>query len=178
MGLRDFVEPGRVCFVNFGEDYGKLVVVVDMLDINRVLIDSVDKTMPRVIYPLRRLTLTKLLVKGVLRGCRTGTLRKLAAKQSTAENFKKTPVALKMAQFKRRSELTDFERFKVMVLRKQRRYRSTHPKWEPPVKKVPKKEEPKKEEKAAPAKKVVPPSPKSGGKKKAGKGKKGGKVQE
>ena len=95
-----------------------------------------------------------------MRGCRTGTLKKLAAKQDTVANFKKTPVALKMAQYKRRSELTDFERFKVMVLRKQRSYKSTHLNAKEPVKKAP------------PPKKVVPPSPKSGGKKKQ-KGKKG-----
>ena len=58
MGLRDFVEPGRVCFVNFGEDYGKLVVIVDILDSNRVLVDAPAKKFPRVIYPLKRLTLT------------------------------------------------------------------------------------------------------------------------
>jgi len=43
MGLTDFVEPGRVCYVNYGDDYGKLVVIVDMVDDGRVLIDSADK---------------------------------------------------------------------------------------------------------------------------------------
>merc|ERR1712224_338609 len=108
MGLKDFVEPGRVCYINYGKDYGKLVVIVDMLDITRVLIDSPDGSMPRLIYPLRRLSLTKLKVKGVLRGCRTGTLKKLAEKQDIVAGYKKTPVAVKMAKFARRKELTDF----------------------------------------------------------------------
>ena len=72
------VEPGRVCFVNYGADYGKLVVIVDMVDTGRVLIDSVDKSMPRCIYPLRRLSLTKIAVDKVHRGCRTSTLQKKA----------------------------------------------------------------------------------------------------
>ena len=108
MGLRDFVEPGRVCFVNFGEDYGKLVVIVDLLDINRVLVDSPDGSMPRVIYPLKRLTLTKIKVKSVLRGCRTGTLSKLSKDQDTVAKFKKTSVAVKMNKYSTRKKLTDF----------------------------------------------------------------------
>lgn len=85
-----------------------MVVVVDMLDSNRVLIDSPDGTMPRVVYPLRRLTLTKIKVKGVLRGCRTGTLKKAAAKQDVVANYKKTPTAVKMAKYATRKDLTDF----------------------------------------------------------------------
>lgn len=146
--------------MNFGEDYGKMVVIVDMLDINRVLIDSPDGSMPRLIYPLKRLTLTKIKVNKVLRGCRTGTLKKLAKAQDTVEGFKKTPVAVKMAKYKTRSSLTDFEKFKVMVLRKHRSWRKNHLNEKPPpVKKAP------------PPKKEVPPSPSKGGK-----GKKGGDV--
>ena len=99
MGLRDFVEPGRVCFVNFGKDYGKLVIIVDMLDISRVQVDSPDGSFPRVIYPLKRLTLTKLKVKNILRGARTGTLKKACAAQGTVAAFKKVPVAVKMAKY-------------------------------------------------------------------------------
>jgi len=79
MGLRDFVEPGRVCFINYGEDYGKMVVIVDFVDINRVMVDGMG-SFPRVLYPLKRLTLTKLKVANILKGARTGTLKKEAEK--------------------------------------------------------------------------------------------------
>ena len=79
MGLRDFVEPGRVCFINYGEDYGKMVVIVDFVDINRVMVDGMG-AFPRVLYPLKRLTLTKLRVANILKGARTGTLKKEAEK--------------------------------------------------------------------------------------------------
>jgi ribosomal protein L14E/L6E/L27E len=36
-----------------------LVVIVDIVDQNRVLVDGL-KAFPRVVYPLRRLTLTRL----------------------------------------------------------------------------------------------------------------------
>jgi len=75
VGLRDYVEPGRVCFINYGEDYGKMVVIVDFVDINRVMVDGMGQ-FPRVLYPLKRLTLTKLKVANILKGARTGTLKK------------------------------------------------------------------------------------------------------
>ena len=146
------MEPGRVCYVNYGPDYGKLVVIVDMVDTGRVLIDSTDKSMPRCIYPLRRLSLTKIKVEKVHRGCRTKTLAKKTKKHDVVADFKKTPVSIKMEKYKLRKSLSDFDRFKAMVLRKQRSYKKGH--LNVKAKKA-----------AAPAKKEVPPSPKGGKKK-------------
>ena len=120
-GLRDFIQPGRVCFVNYGEDYGKLVVVVDFLDYTRVLVDSPNGTFPRVAYPLSRLTCTKLRLP-LLKGARTGTIAKAAKKFDLDAKWKKTTVCQKMERFNKRRSLTDFERFQVMVKRSQRSY--------------------------------------------------------
>jgi len=60
--------------------------------------------------------------------------------------------ALKIDRFAKRQGLTDFERFKVMVLRKQRSYGSGHLNVKPKAK-------------APPPKKEVPPSPGKKGKK-------------
>jgi ribosomal protein L14E/L6E/L27E len=60
--------------VNFGRDYGKVVVIVDIADENRVLVDGPTTGFPRVLYPLRRLTPTGIIVPNVLKGSRTGTL--------------------------------------------------------------------------------------------------------
>ena len=38
MPFKRYVEIGRVAFVNYGEEYGKLVVIVDVIDQNRVII--------------------------------------------------------------------------------------------------------------------------------------------
>lgn len=40
MPYKRYVEIGRVALVNFGEDYGKLVVINDVLDQNRVRLDK------------------------------------------------------------------------------------------------------------------------------------------
>ena len=114
-----------MCYINYGEDYGKLVVIVDMVDMNRVLVDGMGK-FPRVIYPLKRLNLTRLRVPGVLRGCRTGTLSKAVKKFELDDKWAKTPAAQKMDRQTKRSALTDFQRFQVMILRKQRSYTASH----------------------------------------------------
>eukprot|EP01047_Picozoa_sp_COSAG01_P055675 COSAG01_NODE_6225_length_3781_cov_1.734655_1_plen_36_part_10 len=36
MGYKRFVEIGRVAMLNYGSDYGKLCVIMDVLDHNRV----------------------------------------------------------------------------------------------------------------------------------------------
>ncbi|ESR41795.1 Ribosomal L14e domain-containing protein [Citrus sinensis] len=44
MPLKRYVEIGRVALVNYGKDYGKLVVIVDVLDQNRKsLIEAMEK---------------------------------------------------------------------------------------------------------------------------------------
>ena len=37
MGYSRFVEIGRVAMINYGDDYGKLCVIMDVLDHNRAL---------------------------------------------------------------------------------------------------------------------------------------------
>ena len=95
-----------MCYINYGEDYGKLVVIVDMVDMNRVLVDGMGK-FPRVIYPLKRLNLTRLMVPGVLRGCRTGTLTKAVKAYDLDDKWSKTPAFLKMDRSTKRAALTD-----------------------------------------------------------------------
>ena len=118
-GVRDFVEAGRVCYINFGEDYGKCVVIVDIADINRVLVDG--QNFPRAMMPLKRLTLTKLRLP-ILRGARTSTVTKASKAFDLANKWKATPAAKKIERFALRSQTTDLDRFKIMINRKQRSY--------------------------------------------------------
>jgi large subunit ribosomal protein L14e len=97
-----------------------LVVIVDFVDYTRVLVDGLDK-FPRCIFPLKRLTLTRLRLP-ILRGCRTGTLAKAAKAYDLDSKWTATKVYQKMERFNKRKETTDFDRFKIMVLRKQRSY--------------------------------------------------------
>ena len=121
MGVRDIIEAGRVAYINFGEDYGKMIVIVDMVDMNRVLVDGAGN-FPRTIYPLKSVTLTKLRIN-ILRGARTGTLIKAAKEFGLEEKWSNNAACQKLARYSARSKTTDFDRFKVMILRKQRSYK-------------------------------------------------------
>ena len=111
------MESGRVAFINFGDDYGKMVTIVDIADENRVLVDAED--FPRMILPLKRLSLTKMKIP-LSRGARTGTLIKAAKKADLATKWADTPIAKKLAKRSLRAGLTDLQRFQVMINRKQR----------------------------------------------------------
>jgi large subunit ribosomal protein L14e len=114
------VQAGRVAFVNFGEDYGKLVVIVDWVNARQVLVDG--EGFPRCLYPLRRLTLTKLVVPGILRGARTSTVAKASKKFDLSAKFAASRPSAKMEQAKKRASLNDFDRFSVMINRKRRSF--------------------------------------------------------
>jgi large subunit ribosomal protein L14e len=100
-----------------------MVVIVDMVDINRVQVDGYG-SFPRVIYPLKRLQLTKLKVPGILRGARTGNLKKAAAAYGLTEKWAAQSAAKKMSRFALRSQTTDLDRFRVMVARKNRAFKA------------------------------------------------------
>ena len=95
-----------------------------MVDNQRVLVDGL-KHFPRVIYPICRLQLTKLRIP-VLRGCRTGTLAKAAKAFELDTKFADTQVAKNLERARLRAATTDMDRFRIMVLRKQRSYGAKH----------------------------------------------------
>merc|ERR1712150_176344 len=91
------MQVGRVVYLNFGPCSGKLAVVVDLVDENRILVDGPTTGVDRQVVPAKRLTLTKFRVKSVLRNQHQKTLD----------------------QRKIRANLTDFQRFQALVLRRQ-----------------------------------------------------------
>ena len=94
---------------------GKLATIVDIINDKRVLIDGED--IQRQVIPIRRLQLTKQVVK-VGRGARTGKLRAIISKEGVAKKFAESSLGKSFAKQQRRESLTDFERYKVLVLRR------------------------------------------------------------
>jgi large subunit ribosomal protein L14e len=72
--------------------------------------------------PLSKVLLSSLSVDGLVRGSRTGTIRKLWEKNEIDSKWEETNWAKKRDQIERRKNLTDFERFQVLRLKKQRRF--------------------------------------------------------
>ncbi len=121
--FKNFIQPGRVAYVNYGKDHGKVCVIVDIVDANRVLVDGPTTAFPRIIYPLKRLSLTSIKLPNILKGARTGTIKAAAEKINLKAKWEATSVAKKMALRAKRASLTDFDRFKVMISRKNRSFK-------------------------------------------------------
>ena len=115
MGYNKFVQIGRVARINYGPQEGKLATIVDIVTDKRVLVDG--ENISRQVIPVSRLQLTRQVVK-VGRGARTGALRKIISKEQVAQKFAQSTLGKHYASQERRENLTDFERFKVLVLRR------------------------------------------------------------
>ena len=120
--FRNFIQPGRVAYVNYGKDFGKVCVIVDIADSNRVLVDGPTTGFPRTLYPVRRLTLTNIKVT-ILKGARTGTVKVAAEKAELNKKWAASSIAKKIALRATRANLNDFDRFKVMINRKNRSFK-------------------------------------------------------
>lgn len=66
--------------------------------------------------------LTPIVIANLPRGSRTATVNKKWVSAEVDAKWGKTTWAKKLASKQRRAELTDFERFQVLVLKKQRRF--------------------------------------------------------
>ncbi|KAF0447604.1 putative 60S ribosomal protein L14e [Gigaspora margarita] len=119
--FKRFVEVGRVVFLNSGDDAGKLAVIVDIIDHNRALIDGPTTGVARHAHAFRRLTLTDLVIKDFPRGGRSNIVRKYFEKEDILEKWNQTAWAKKLENRKKKAALTDFDRFKLLKLKKQRR---------------------------------------------------------
>jgi large subunit ribosomal protein L14e len=116
-----YVEVGRVVLINFGPDAGKLATIIDIVDQNKCLVDGpFDITgVMRQVVPFTRISLTDLTVK-VQRNARQASLHKAWAAGDTLNKWESSSWAKKLSSKKRRAQLSDFDRFKVMVARKQK----------------------------------------------------------
>jgi large subunit ribosomal protein L14e len=118
MVFRRFVEIGRVALVNYGPDYGKLVVIVDVIDQNRALVDSPG--MVRTQINFKRLSLTDITIPELPRAPPKKVLRKAYEDAEVEHKWAGSAWGRKLAVRRRRAAMTDFERFKVMVARVKR----------------------------------------------------------
>ena len=119
MVFNRFVEVGRVALGNYGPAEGNLCVIIDVLDHNKALVDGGSMGLARQKMSFKRLSLTDIKVD-CPRSARTKNLNKAIAAADVQGNWEKTSWAKKRASKAARANLNDLDRFKVMVLRKQR----------------------------------------------------------
>ena len=119
MGFKRFVEVGRVAFINYGPDEGKLAVIIDIVDQNKCLVDGPSSGVARQVIPYKRIALTDFVIK-IQRNAREKTLKKAWSEADIDAKWEATSWAKKLSSRKKRASLNDFDRFKVMVARKQK----------------------------------------------------------
>jgi len=115
------IEIGRVVSINFGPLSGKVATIIDIVDQSRALIDGPESVtgVKRQTIPVRNLSLTSIKVP-IARGVRPGVLKKAIDKSKAIDQWKASNWARKVARHTQRTQLSDFQRFELMVLRKQR----------------------------------------------------------
>ena len=121
MVFKRYVEVGRVVLINYGPETGKLATIIDIVDQNKCLIDGPEEITggPRQVISYSRLALTDLTVK-IQANARQKTLKKAWEEADTLNKWESSSWAKKLSAKKKRASLSDFDRFKVMVARKQK----------------------------------------------------------
>ncbi|KXN87800.1 60S ribosomal protein L14-B [Leucoagaricus sp. SymC.cos] len=119
--FKRFVEVGRVVLIKDGPLSGKIAVIAEIIDHNRAIIDGPSTGVPRQAFPYKHLLLTPLKLTKLPRGAGSGVIKKLVETEGVVEKWDKSAWAQKRVTKEKRQSLNDFDRFKVMLAKKQRR---------------------------------------------------------
>mmetsp|Transcript_7415 Transcript_7415/g.11077 ORF Transcript_7415/g.11077 Transcript_7415/m.11077 type:complete len:210 (+) Transcript_7415:53-682(+) len=115
-----FVQIGRVVLLTGDDAYaGKLAVILDVVDHNRVLVHGPTTGVPKGVSKIRNVTLTRMVLP-IRRMTRLTALTKVITESKVEERFAKSSLGRKLARHSARASHTDFDRFKVMVAKKQK----------------------------------------------------------
>merc|ERR1711972_1236240 len=119
--FKRFVEPGRLALITYGPCAGKLCTIIDIVDQKRVVVDGPESLtgVRRHMMPIKRLSLTDLK-SAIPRGAREKTLKLALDKDNTLGKWEATSWAKKLKAKEARTNMTDFDRFKLMVAKKKR----------------------------------------------------------
>ncbi|XP_022891874.1 60S ribosomal protein L14-2-like [Olea europaea var. sylvestris] len=98
--------------VNYGKDHGKLVVIVDVIDQNRALVDAPDMVRSQMNFKRLQLTDIKIDIKRVPK---KKTLIAAMEAADVKNKWENSSWGRKLIVQKRRASLNDFDRFKLML---------------------------------------------------------------
>ncbi|KAH8495601.1 hypothetical protein POPTR_010G069900v4 [Populus trichocarpa] len=112
MPFKRYVEIGRVGLVNYGKEYGRIVVIVDVIDQNRALVDAPD--MVRSQMNFKRISLTDIKID-INRVPKKKALIEAMEKADVKNKWENSSWGRRLIVQKRRAALNDFDRFKLML---------------------------------------------------------------
>ena len=114
MPFKRYVEIGRVALVNYGKDYGRLVVIVDVIDQNRALVDAPDMVRSQMNFKRLQLTDIKIDIKRVPK---KKALIQAMQEADVQGKWEKSSWGRKLIVQRRRATLNDFDRFRLMLVK-------------------------------------------------------------
>eukprot|EP01068_Selenidium_serpulae_P003933 Selendium_serpulae@DN3348_c0_g1_i3.p1 len=117
-----FVQAGRLAFIQYGPDAGKLAIIVDIIDQCRLLVDGPTTGVTRQSIPIKRIRVTDFVLEDLERSSESKVIVDSLKKNDVIAQWNKSREGLRYNQNKARANLTDFERFKIRSIRKQRAY--------------------------------------------------------
>lgn len=120
MPYTQFVEIGRVSLVSFGPNADQPVVIVDIIDDKRVVVDYVNGQKAREVIPVRRLKLTDLVTK-IDRGAAPENVSEALNRDHILDKWNNTLWAKRIASRHAKIQMNDFQRFKYAALNARRR---------------------------------------------------------
>jgi large subunit ribosomal protein L14e len=113
MPYERLVQVGRVAYVAFGPEKGKLCCIINVIDQTRVLVDGPSSHVRRQPLNIKSLHLTKFVLK-LLPGARSKTVKTLWDKNNINEKWQESRWNKKLQAKHLRSQTTDFDRFKLL----------------------------------------------------------------
>ena len=121
MVFKRHVEVGRIVLINYGPEKGSLATIIDIVDQNKCLIDGPAELtgVSRQVISYSRIALTDLTVK-IQVNARQKTLVAAWKTADTQAKWDASSWAKKLQSKKTRLSLSDFNRFKVMIAKKQK----------------------------------------------------------
>mmetsp|Transcript_57702 Transcript_57702/g.115593 ORF Transcript_57702/g.115593 Transcript_57702/m.115593 type:complete len:132 (+) Transcript_57702:2-397(+) len=119
--FKRFVEPGRLALITYGPCAGKMCTIIDIVDQQRVVVDGPQSLtgVARHMMPIKRLSLTDFKAN-IVRGAREKSLRVALEKDEIMAKWAATSWAKKLKAREVRSNMTDFDRFKLMMAKKKK----------------------------------------------------------
>lgn len=116
MNSEILVQIGRVVYINYGSESQKLAVVRDFINTKKIIIDTPNGEVKRQVISIKRVEPTRYLLKGFSKDSDIASFKDQFGKAS--ELFFKSGRGKAIKKQQLRKNLSDFDRFKVMVLRR------------------------------------------------------------
>ena len=118
MPFRRYFEIGRVALVKTGPLEGKLVVVVDIINLSKMLVDTPAADFKRIVLHAHELRLTDYKVEEIGRMPTKAALKSACAESGYEAAFAASSWGKKLARRTTKANMTDFQRFQAMSAKK------------------------------------------------------------